>query len=95
MSKDGVVISYSLNAYNPNLAFDLNSGSHNYLVEIENILTPDLYNLTIGIHYSKGDSIDYLENIYDFEVINIGNKDDYGLIWKHGFINLESKWQKI
>jgi lipopolysaccharide transport system ATP-binding protein len=95
MSKDGVVISYSLNAYNPNLAFDLNSGSHNYLVEIENILTPDLYNLTIGIHYSKGDSIDYLENIYDFEVISIGNKDDYGLIWKHGFINLESKWQKI
>lgn len=95
LSKDGIIISHSINLGDNLAPFSLDIGTHEFKVKIDNMLHPDYYNITVGIHYSSGATIDYLEHIYDFEVLNIGKTGDYGFNWKHGYIKIKSEWQKM
>lgn len=93
LSKDGIVITHSINS-DSNPPYELEPGLHEFNVSLENYFHPDFYNITVGVHFSNGNTIDYLEHIYDFEVLNIGKKGDYSVNWKHGYLKLNSKWEK-
>lgn len=95
LSKDGIVITHSMNIENDEYRCDLEPGLHEFLVSFENYFHPDFYNINVGIHFPDGSTIDYLEHIYDFEVLSVGKENDYKFNWKHGFLKLNSTWQKL
>lgn len=94
LSKDGIVITHSMNIENDKNPCDLEPGAHEFSINFDNYFQPDLYNITVGIHFSNGATIDYLEYIYDFEVLAVGKEKDYNFNWKHGYLKLNSTWQK-
>lgn len=96
VSKDGIIISYSINSSNLNDLYNLEKGISVFEVTMQNQFQPGSYDLTVGVHFAKGVTIDYLEHIYPFDVLNIGkgNEDDYLLNWQFGYINLPSTWKK-
>lgn len=96
VSKDGIIISYSINSSNLKDLYNLEKGISVFEVTMQNQFQPGSYDLTVGVHFAKGVTIDYLEHIYPFDVLNIGkgNEDDYLLNWQFGYINLPSTWKK-
>jgi lipopolysaccharide transport system ATP-binding protein len=95
MAKDGIVITHSMNVDNGGEYYNLNPGTHDFIITLDNFFHPDFYNITAGIHFSSGATIDYLEHIYDFEILSIGKTSDYKFSWKHGYLKLNSEWQKL
>jgi lipopolysaccharide transport system ATP-binding protein len=97
VSNDGIIITDSISSFQNQEFLNIDIGTHEFLVEIENYLQPGSYSLTVGAHYDNGISIDVLENIYDFNVLKISNSNDsdYKYGWVNGWINLDSKWKKI
>ncbi len=73
----------------------LHKGKHKFECVLENSLLPNNYTFTIGVHYSRGDSIDYIEGIYPFNVLKYAeNKEnDYPLAWVHGYILGKTIWK--
>lgn len=95
VSPDGIIISHSTNLDNDN-TYTLEKGNNRFIVQMNNPLQPGSYNLTAGVHFAKdGTTIDYLEHIYDFEVLEIGSDKDYNAAWKFGYVKLESDWNRI
>ena len=64
-------------------------------IEIDNLLQPGTYSLTPGLHLQDGTSIDYVENILDFEVLKIaeGKEPGFTYDWDMGIIRLNSHWK--
>ncbi|OJJ19322.1 ABC transporter ATP-binding protein [marine bacterium AO1-C] len=93
-SKDGVIVSDSLTSYESNsfLAFD--KGLKTFSCEIENNLQPGQYNVILGIHYINGNTIDYVENVSNFTVLNYLEGEDKNSKFRfhHGFVSAKSKW---
>lgn len=94
VSSDNIIITHSINIDYEKEPYDLKEGEHEFLVQLENSLHPGLYNSTVGVHFSTGDTIDYLENVFDFQVLDVGKEKDYNLTVVHGFIKLNSVWIK-
>jgi lipopolysaccharide transport system ATP-binding protein len=94
VTKDGVVITHSMNVFDGSIPYNLAEGIHIINLEIENSMQVGNYSLDCGIHYSSGDTIDYLENFYNFQVIRLSKSDeqDEKYIFEHGFFRLKSKW---
>lgn len=73
----------------------LRRGTNNIEIEIENNLQPGLYSISPGVHLEDGLSLDYVENILDFEVLRVGEGQDEGhtLNWNAGSVRLKSHWK--
>ena len=71
---------------------NLHKGINKVEIEIENLLQPGLYSISPGIHLIDGLSLDYVDNVLDFEVLKIseGKEEDYLLNWNSGMIRLNS-----
>ncbi len=95
LSEDGTALSYSANTDNQTKAMPLETGTHLFEVKIDNCLNPGSYKFTVGIHNSKGTTIDILENICEFSVLKFGRIRDHNFDWIHGHIALASTWNKI
>lgn len=80
------------------LSRDFAKGSHQVEVVLRSTLLPGNYSCTLGINYSaNGNTIDWVENIYFFEVDKVGSKKDENYPWDHvhGFVEPESNWKYI
>jgi lipopolysaccharide transport system ATP-binding protein len=95
LSADGTVITYSANAKSKFESQLLEEGKHFFEVTMDNHLHPGMYSMSVGIHFAKGNTIDYLEQICEFTVLKIGKKLDHQFDWIHGYIDLASEWKKI
>jgi lipopolysaccharide transport system ATP-binding protein len=96
VSMEGIVITHSINTWNKEEAYNIEIGEHSYIANLENYMHPGNYSLTVGVHYSSGETIDYLENIYDFQVLKMGEAGmpDYPAQLVHGWVGVDSKWEK-
>jgi len=95
VSNEGIIITHSINLDYDNTPYNLQIGQHVFEVILDNPLQPGSYNIDVGIHFSSCDTIDYLEHIYDFEVLKIGQNKDYTHTMNHGYLKLESVWKKL
>jgi len=97
VSKEGIVISYSINSLNLKNTYTLKAGISVFETIIKNVFQPGFYDLTIGIHFKTGATIDHVEHVYPFEILKIGKGDneDYTLDWQFGYVNLPSEWKQI
>lgn len=95
VTKDGIILSYSIDSSCIVKPYVLEEGKHEFEVIIDNHLQPGLYSLCIGVHFSNGTTIEALNNIYDFNILKVSESErDYPYRWVHGFVNLDSKWIK-
>ncbi|MBN1251704.1 MAG: ABC transporter ATP-binding protein [Bacteroidales bacterium] len=94
-SKEGIPVIYSASLFNYGGNFNKEKGEHSILIETENNLLPDLYSLTVGIHYIDGRTVDMVNAVMQFEVISISKikSMDYPYKWKYGYIRQNSVWE--
>lgn len=94
-NREGFQVVHCSNIYNGSKRADLKKGINKVEIEIENLLQPGAYSLTPGIHQEDGLSLDYVENILDFDVMNIAQADEQDLVhnWDMGIVRLNSEWK--
>ena len=96
ISRDGIVITYSVNTFDGSMPIKLSEGTHEFDVEVENHLHPGAYCITAGIHNPDGKTLSYAENICNFNVLRFGEKEnEYKYNWMHGYVKASSKWIKL
>lgn len=92
-NSEGTPLIHVSNSYNGALSTILEGG--NFIkVEIQNQLQPGEYSLTIGAHQSDGTTLDYVENIINFEVLKVAEdpKKGYKLNSIIGSARFNSHW---
>lgn len=94
ITSDGIEILHTMNIYNGELK-SFKKGSAELNIEIENKLQPGRYFITLGAHQSDGISLDYLENIIEFIVLNVEENSSKGLScnFKLGYFRPNTVWQ--
>jgi lipopolysaccharide transport system ATP-binding protein len=74
---------------------DFKAGKYLIEVEFKSTLLPGSYSCTLGLNYTaNGNTIDWVENIYFFEVDKVGLNKNENYPWDHvhGFVEPESNW---
>ena len=53
--------------------------------------------MTIGVHKSDGATLDFVEHVVEFDVLEVASdsNDGFGYTFQLGFVRFESKWEKI
>lgn len=97
ISREGVELSLSQSNWGELEFLSLKADNYKFQSVITNELQPGFYYLTIGVHLKDGTTIDYLENILSFEVLNISydNSMDYTQNWKHGYFRPKTAWKQL
>jgi lipopolysaccharide transport system ATP-binding protein len=97
LNKDLIFLSHSSHVYNSGY-MDIAVGLNNFKVNIDNILQPNEYYFTLGIHKKEGDTMDYIECIGPFEISTISSDDKSDFLlpthWELGNFRLNSNWNK-
>lgn len=95
---DGERIVYSeITSENDNKGYPKEFSEGNYSVELDihNKLLPGSYSLYLGFAFMNGKTIDWLERIYDFQVLKTGVEANGHYRWdeSHGFVLNETAWK--
>lgn len=94
---EGISVVYTMNNYSTPTVIRIKKGLNRFMCKMQNSLQPDKYTFTIGVHRSGGATIEYLENIYMFEVLPVSllSGNDYPYDFKLGVVRTESTWKVI
>jgi lipopolysaccharide transport system ATP-binding protein len=92
---DGLRIATMMNTDEGGHAFDLEQGVHEIAAEIDATLLPRDYVLDIALHHYSGATIDAVEKLTRFSILNVAedSADHYRPQEVRGFIRLNTKWQ--
>lgn len=92
---DGIEIVHTMNKYDPTAKAPLKKGKNMISCTINNRLQPGKYALTIGVHKTSGQTLDFVENIMNFTVLKIGEGDNAGYTYdfKLGYVRFDSEWK--
>ncbi len=97
VDRNGSILFHALNLYS-NQPLRLQQGENIIEAEVENHLLPGNFLLTVGIHNgSTSLTIDYHENIMEFEVIKaaVNPLDSYPYDWVVAPAKVNSQWKQI
>jgi lipopolysaccharide transport system ATP-binding protein len=92
---DGIMAVHAMNSYNNSEKGALKKGLNIIHCKLQNQLQPGKYSFTIGVHKTDGTTIEFVEDILDFHVLNIaeeGNTDFIYSNYKLGLVRFESEW---
>lgn len=91
---DGIELLHTMNIYD-NAFINIKRGMVEIALKLENKLQPGKYFITLGAHLSDGLTLEYLENILELNVLNVGINNQNGLIYdfKLGYYRANCKWQ--
>lgn len=94
-SRDGIELVHTMNKYSNKEKQPLSAGLTKISCTIQNQLQPGNYSVTIGVHESNGLTLDFVENILDFSVMNIGEGENSGFTYdfKLAHVHFHSNWQ--
>lgn len=94
-TRDGVELVHTMNKYAQPEKQSIGVGLNEVSCHIDNQLQPGNYTVSIGIHETNGLSLDFVENILDFTVLNVGEGDNAGFIYdfKLGHVFFNSTWK--
>lgn len=95
-SIDGIELIHACNKYSNLYNFKISKGKNVVQCIIKNTLQPGKYAFTIGVHKINGATLDYLENVFDFNVLKIAadDKSDFVYSFNMGYVRFESEWEK-
>lgn len=94
---DGIQLVHAMNQYESQEISSLSEGLNRFKCAIQNQLQPGKYNMTIGVHKSDGATLDFVEHVVEFDVLEVASdsNDGFGYTFQLGFVRFESKWEKI
>jgi lipopolysaccharide transport system ATP-binding protein len=94
LSKEGAVVGYVMPKFDLVKQENLSPGKYSQVIEVENELQPDVYFLSVGIHYGKGETIHYFEKVVQIRILTVGlDKIDYPVTWYEGNFRPKAKWR--
>ncbi|EAY31985.1 ABC transporter ATP-binding protein [Microscilla marina] len=93
-TKDGMIILDASTTYEQKELLSFDKGLKKVSCKMENNLQPGNYNTTLGIHYVNGNTIDYVEHVCEFSVLNFLEGEDahFKQRFYHGFVAAKSRW---
>ena len=93
-TSDGIQMVHAMNQYESPEVSNLQSGSNFFSCSIQNELQPGKYNINVGIHKQDGTTLEYLEHILDFEVLEVtrGDEDGFTYNFKLCYVRAKSTW---
>jgi lipopolysaccharide transport system ATP-binding protein len=91
---DGVELVHAMNKYASSEKSKFKPGQNIIHCKLANQLQPGKYTFTIGVHQTNGVTLEYVENILDFNVLNIAAGEAAGFMYdfKLGHVRFESEW---
>jgi lipopolysaccharide transport system ATP-binding protein len=94
LSKEGAVVGYAMPKFDLQPQQNLAPGRYRQEIVLSNDLQPDVYFLSIGIHYGKGLTIHYYEKVMQIRILSVGaNHIDYPVTWYEGNFRPTGSWQ--
>ncbi len=93
-SGDGIELVYTMNKYLNQSKSPLKTGLTKMTCEIENLLQPGNYYITLGIHRTDGSTLEFVENIISFTVSKLGegSSESFNYDFNLGHVRFNSKW---
>jgi lipopolysaccharide transport system ATP-binding protein len=96
-NSEGFEIVHACNRYDHHYHGEasLTKGRNVVETQIDNHLQPGKYSITMGVHLTNGATLEYVENILDFEVLRVGAGEHPGYVfnWDMGVIRFNSTWR--
>jgi lipopolysaccharide transport system ATP-binding protein len=94
-TRDGVELVHTMNKYSNPDKQSIHSGVNEITCQIDNQLQPGNYTVSIGAHETNGLTLEFVENILDFTVLNVGENEDAGFVYdfKLGHVFFNSNWK--
>lgn len=94
ISSDGIEVLHTMNVYDNDFV-DIKRGQVEADIDIENKLQPGKYFLTFGVHLSDGATLDFVEQVVEINVLNVGKGNQKGLMYdfKLGYYRPNTTWQ--
>ena len=92
---DGETIVFSSEGNEKYAIRDYEPGNYSFDIDYDIVLMPRKYSITINMFYShSGGSIDYVERVYHFNVLNLSLVKDGDYHWStvHGYVEPKTKW---
>jgi lipopolysaccharide transport system ATP-binding protein len=91
---DGVELVHAMNKYSSSEKFIIKRGKNKIRCKVSNQLQPGKYSFTFGIHRTNGLTLEYVENILDFTILNITADENDGFVYdfKLGHVRFKSDW---
>ncbi len=92
---DGLNLVHAMNKYTSPEERALKKGRNFIHCGLANQLQPGQYSFSIGIHYPDGSTIEYVENILNFNVLNIADENNEGFNYNYNlcYVRFESEWK--
>ena len=94
-TRDGIEIVHTMNKYDSTEKQALKEGLNQINCKIKNQLQPGNYSITIGVHETNGLTMDFVENVLDFSVMQIGEGQEAGYTYdfQMAHVRFQSKWE--
>ncbi len=94
-SRDGIELVHTMNKLQDKSKFSIAKGQNKITCIMQNNLQPGNYSISIGIHETNGLTLDFVAQIFDFKVLNIGEGDVSGFTYdfKLGYLHAHSTWK--
>ncbi len=94
-SAEGEAVAYAAPTDVGYRSLDLEPGHYAIDVAFDVTLLPKHYSLNVGlVYFSTGETIDYVERSYEFNVSNLGVKQELTYPWDtvHGYVEPKTEW---
>ena len=91
----GKIILYSESGSIGSFRGDINEGRHESITRIRSKMLPGVFSIYVGVNKDNGQTLEWLERVFDFKVLRIGVKPDSNYPWDtvHGLVNDNSTWE--
>ena len=95
---DGVRVTTSFSTDGNRPPYELEAGLVSVSLDLDLVLLPGHYTLDLGLHHAAGSwTIDFVEHILDFEVLNIseGGDDSFPVSVVRGYVRPPGRWSPV
>jgi lipopolysaccharide transport system ATP-binding protein len=95
ISEADIVVAHHMNTFSEKAHQTLNKGRWIIEVLLDNALAPGSYSVTGGVHHPNGVTIEYVEDVYPFNVLRAAEDDEknYNYEWVHGYHHPVGTWK--
>ena len=91
----GKIILYSESGNIGSFKGDIKKGKHESITRIRSKMLPGVFSIYLGVGTDNGQTLEWLERVFDFKVLRIGVNPESNYPWDtvHGLVNDNSIWE--
>ncbi len=97
VTSEGLEITHAMLGERDAAPVALRPGVYEIVAQLENPMQPGSYSITVGLHYSDGRTIDYVEHALELRVLPVARQPE--LSWTHpwtaGLVRVDAQWDVV